>query len=309
MKLVYLLLILVAFQAVTSRRIRRHHARHHHRAPADNIVYQFILGFITALGGQEKLITECSAQFPGWESASTAQTDTTQTEMAGTPTTFQTVLKYLGMAIDAICNFKDNIIEFLTKKFRRYVRLFLQGKVRGRFGRGFFSGIWNGIKKGAAAVGNAVVSGAKAVGNTIIKGAEWVGKKAEELFAWCEKKFQELLEPVYELFESIKAKVVAWLEKNPTIKKLLEFGVCFLNNNGVKAIKTMFNAIKSIVELVPLLATPAGWIKLVINLVCGWKSLKEGIEAFIEGWNNTSAPHKFNRYGYAVGKFAEAIAG
>jgi len=306
MKLISLFVLLLAFSCLFTRRVHRYS---HRRGPADNIVYQFILGFVAELSGQPAAIDECSQQVKGWESAATEENGDTEKQVGGeTSTTFQKVLGYLGKAIDAVCNFKENIIGWLTKSFRRYIRLFIQGKTTRRF-RWSLGGMWDSIKSAAVAVGDAVVSGAKTIGNAVVKGVEWVGKKADELFTYVKGQINTLLEPVYNLFEQIKAKFLAWLEKNPLMKKLFEFAKCFLTNSGVKGIKTLFNAVKSVVELIPKLATPAGWIELLVNLVCGWESLKDGINFLLSGIKETNAAKKYNFFGKFAGKIFEAIAG
>ncbi len=312
MKLIKVLTLIAVLSSFTALKISsRNRIRNRSAAPADNIIYQFTLGFLAALSGQPKFIDECSQQVPGWEAAAPEEesNNNTERELGGeTSSTLQKVLGYLGVAIDAICNFKDKIIAFLTKRYRRYMRLFMQGKTTKRF-KWSLSGMWDTIKGTVTDIGNAVVKGAKAVGTTVIKAGQWVGKKVDDLYTFVKEEINKILEPIYKEFEKIKVKFLAWLERNPMMKKLFLFAKCFITNGGVKGIKTLYNAVKSIVELIPKLGTPAGWIELLVNLVCGWESLKDGIGFLTQGLNQADKKKKYNLYGRFLGKIFEAIAG
>jgi len=191
------------------------------------------------------------------------------------------------------------------------MRLFLQGKTRRRFSLAWsLSGMWDSIKSTASDIGNAIVSGAKAVGTAVIKAGEWVGKKDEDLYNYVKEQINTLLQPVYALFDAIKAKVIAWMSKSPLLVKLLAIGQCLYKNDVVKGIKGIFNAVKGMIELIPKLATPAGWIELVVNLVCGWEDLKNGIESLVAAIaEKADRLKRFNLYGKFAGFIFKAIAG
>jgi len=310
MKLVTLLILLICLSAITSRRVH-HRARHHHRQ-SKNGAYQFFLGFIQALSGAENLIDSCTKLVPGWESATDDEEksgDSTDNQVASQQSTFQLILPYLTKAIDAVCNFKEKIITYLTGKFRRYIRLFLQGKTRKRFRLAWFlSGMWDSIVSVASDIGEAVVSGAKAVGNTIIKAGEWVGKKVEDLYNFVKEQIGSALQPVFDLFDQLKPKIIAWLQKSPLLAKLIAIGQCLYENDAVKGIKGIYNTLKAMVEIIPKLATPAGWVELIVNLVCSWENLKNGIQALIAGIAEKDKLIKYNFYGKFTGFLFRAIA-
>jgi len=281
------------------------------RGPADNPLYQFIIGFLSELSGTPEFFDLCSKKVEGWESVGTQEelNDNVDKELGTERSTLDKILGYLGKGIDLICGFKDNIIGFLSKKLRRYFRLFLHGRTRRRRFRWTVSGLWDDIKSVANDVGESIVKGTSKAGSSVIDGVKWVGKKSSEAVEYVKDKLDTLLKPLFDLFEKIKAKIMNFLTKHPLLLKLLLFARCFLENNGVKAIKTLVTALTALVSLVPKLATPAGWVEVIVNLICGWKDLKEGIDFLKKGLDEKDKNKRFNFYGKFTGKIAAALAG
>ncbi len=107
-----------------------------------------MLGFLEELKGESKLFDECTKVIRGWEL--TADEEEKKKELSAdkklggdTKATFQQVLGYLGVAIDTVCNFKEKIIAFLTKNYRKYQRLYLQEK---KNSIKLYKNIWGEIK-------------------------------------------------------------------------------------------------------------------------------------------------------------------
>jgi hypothetical protein len=267
-----------------------------------NIIYRFILGFLAQLGGNEALVLKCSGQFPTWEQAQikeTSSSESTDAQVGGDHSTFTKVLNFLGSAITTICNFKEKIISFLFKRFRRYRRLFLQGKIRSGFRLGWsLSGAWSWIKTKAADVGRAVVAT-----------GQWIGKKVDELWEWIKEKINTVLQPIYDFFDQLKAKFVGWLRQNPTMAALLDFASCLHNNGSASALLTVAHVVLRLTLLIPSLATPVGWIALVVHLVCGWEHLRNGINFLLAAVRNTDRLMKYYQYGQMTGEFLRAISG
>jgi len=91
--------------------------------------------------------------------------------------------------------------------------------------------------------------------------------------------------------------------------KLYTFVKCLMDKNLIKGVKGLYDTVTGMIELIPLLSTPVGWIKLVVNLVCGWEDLKNGINALTSGISESDRLKKFNYYGKFAGFFFKAIAG
>ncbi len=151
-----------------------------------------------------------------------------------------------------------------------------------------------------------MIKGAKKLGNITIKGKKWEGKKVEEVYKFTEKTLDNTVQPIYNILEKTKVKLIEWLQKNPVMKKLYDFAKCFFNNNAINGNKTIFDAISSIVELIPKLSIPAGWIEFLVKIVCGWESLKKSIEFLIKANKETDRLKKYHLYGKFMGRLVEA---
>jgi len=313
------LIICIIGGEVESRRVhsrKSHHRSHHRQNPpkgvqSSNVVYQFLMGALAEISGAYSLIDGCSTIIPKWatevadkeEAKSSIEDETKPME-----TTFDKILGYLGAAINFACSVKDKIIEFFSKRRIRYHRLFMQGKTRKRFNWSF-TGFVSTVGGTISSVGSGIAAGARTLKDSVIEKVDWAKKKADDVIQYIKDKLEGLLKPILDFFDSLKVKFNAFLEKNPVLKIWFEFVKCFLKNDGIKAIKGLFETLSSFVSAIGALATPAGWVKLVINLVCGWEDLRDGINFLKLGFKEKAKPAKYNFYGRFIGKFMKAIAG
>jgi len=213
----------------------------------------------------------------------------------------------LGTAINIVCTVKDKIIEFFTKKRIRFHKLFLQGKAT-RFSwsfSGFFTSVGDALSKAASAV----VSGAIKVKNAVVDGIDWAKKKATEVADFIKAKLTSIFQPVLDIIEGIKAKFSAWLNSHPFIKKVFEFIKCGITNKGWDAVKGLVETVKNFIEMVTSLATPAGWVKLLVTLVCGWEDLKAAIGFLQQGLKATDKKIRYNFYGKFLGRVIKTASG
>jgi hypothetical protein len=269
-----------------------------------------MLGFLAAVGGEPKFIDECSQNVPGWEAAGTTEdkNDSMNTDLKSQSTIYEKALALIKKAVEMICEFKDDIVKFLTAQKRRYRRLFLAGKTKNTFTwniSGLIGSVTGGISKAATAVKNGVAK----VKDAVVDGVKWVGKTVEEITAFIKKQLEEWFKPVFDLIDAMKDRVVKFLKEHPFLMNLLLFIQCFLKNKGVENIKSMFNAIKAFATLIPQLATIAGWVQLVANLICGWESIKEAVETLKKALAEVNKPVRYNLFGKFTGLFVKVVGG
>lgn len=272
-----------------------------------------MLGLVAELSGSPNMIDICTQQIPGWESAGKAAEDKgtgVEGDVGGeTKSTLDKVLTFIGDAIDLVCSYKIKLICTLTGKARRFRRLLLQGKVSKTGNWWNPVDVWNDVQKITTKITSTIVSGTKAIGNKVVDGVKWVGKEAKQLAKYIGEKLKTIFKPVMDLFDKIKTKIVHFITTNPTIQKALAFFKCMLSNGAVRAILTLIKVIKGFITLIPTLATPAGWVQLLVNLICGWKDLRDGIKFLGQGFSTTDMPTKFNYFGKFTGRLLKAASG
>jgi hypothetical protein len=270
-----------------------------------------MLGLTGELSGNAKMIDDCIALVTGWEAAGTSEEKGGEAEKAvggETQSALDKILTYLGEAIDLVCEYKVKLICTLTSSAKRYRRLLLQGKISRRRRWWFADAIWDIVSTAAVSVTNAVVSGVKAIGNVIIDGAKWVGKKASELGEYVLSKLQTIFQPVSDLFDTIKQNIVNYFTSNPLVQQAIKFFKCFASNGAVRVVKTLISVVKNTIELVPSLTTPAGWVNLLINLICGWKDLIKAVTYLKKAWKESDRLIKYNFIGKFTGLSLKAIS-
>jgi hypothetical protein len=295
--------------AITSHRIRtRHHRRH--RTKDGNLYFQFAKALILELAAVPDVeIDKCLPA--SWKSAKpTDPEDKEGTEsskgLEEQKTGWSGVLDKLGKAINFVCKLKDlvkQIIEYFTKentkKYRRYMRLFLQGKTsRLRRVRWGFAGLITGAK-------DLIKSGAESIKKGVIKVKDAVTTAIDNVEEYVTKTLKETFSPIVDLFEAMKAKVTAFMQ-HPLIQKLISFVNCIKTFKGFAA--NLIAIVSSWISLIGELATPAGWVKLVIKMICAWEDLAKAIgylkEAFVKG---VTAPVKWQKIGQFLGKLIYTI--
>ena len=318
----YIILLIIAvscLSTVFNRRIRHRHRRGDlldkikQIRPRDNLAYQFVLGWVSALGGEGGWVEECSQTIPGWESAGIMEEDSVakktmsaiDSQIKADFPNFRKIIGFLGEAIDLCCNWRTKLVDYFTsRRFRR--RLFLQGK------RGWFSDIGEFFKKvdhSLTTFVNNVEEVGTSIKNTVVDGVNWAAKKASELKEYIKEKFQAIIKPICDFFNKMKDSFSAWISKHPLVKVALEFGECIKNHHFGKSAYRFALFYLGFRELIPIIWTPIGWAKIVVNLICGWKDIKEAIELMISIKAQKDKKIRYNHIGKIVGHITAAIAG
>ena len=61
----------------------------------------------------------------------------------------------------------------------------------------------------------------------------------------------------------------------------------------------------NIAKLVAL--DPTAWVKLIVNMICGWETLKNSIVALKEAWTEKDSTKKWVGYGKSVGYLVKFV--
>jgi len=359
-----LLLLLLIFSTISiSARKARFHSKYGSRSRAKDFkqtrVYAFLKGFVVELAGKEHIIDACHDEFlqsikeVGVENepitspaavAAVAKKDDDVKKDTGLASVMTKVLGYLGIVIDIVCMVKTFILTALTRRFRRYRRLFFQGRTRRSFkyktefntilmSKGFFSKVWDSftdfgktvvsnVKKVydySAAVTSKVVNSVvdsvenstafkamKEVGSKVMEGVEYLGDKLKQAFDWVVTKVKEAWHKIVELFTSIKDKIVGWFTKHDCVKIVMASAHCLVR---VSLAYIKLNVTVSKIAGIGLkLANPAGWILILTNLLCGWKLLKKAVEEFML-FVNTTGLDSSEHFGRFIANMIAALAG
>ena len=327
MKCLAIFLILIALTAVVvDSKVHRHakahkshkaHKRSHLSATGPNAsskFFQFSAGSLAVLSGQEAFIDQCLATLPGWqaseaqEAASPAGVE--KTVSPADASTWTKILGYLGQAINVACMFKDKIMGLMRGKVRKFLRrnrkLFLQGKKVKKLNWGE---IVDHVEKSVADAWDSVTKVFRKGYSYVINGVDWAMKKGKELTTYVTNVLKTIITPILTAIENLRVKLVMWLTQSPQMLKYRELVNCLISINTLKAIKGLFDALMGFITIVAALNTPAGWVDLLINLICGWQSLKNAILAFKSAWTQANVLIKFNSYGKALGFMLNAIIG
>ena len=145
-----------------------------------------------------------------------------------------------------------------------------------------------------------MVDSVKAAGNFIVDGVE-------RNLAWVKEEYIKTLKGVTDFFEHIKVQFLRFLDRHPKIKLFLKVAGCI--HNAVSGLKRIGLTIWFFIEMIPTMHTPVFWIKLVINLVCGWRSLLKAINQLIDFFNVKDAVAKADILGRFFANILAAIAG
>jgi len=287
--------------------VNRH--KHHRRGPKGGIIYQFLLGFLVEVNGKAEWIDQCSQKIPGFEAAAAKEEKekTADNELKEPQTKFQKILGYVGKGIDFICGFKDDIKTWIISKVKRYMRLFLQGKIRARRFKWAASELWTSVQTKAKDFGQKILDGAANVGSTIIGAVNFVCKTIDDMQAFLKEQIENALQPIYDLFEEIKAKFYAFLTVNPVIKVLYDLLLCLYENKDAIASEGFISPLKGFQARIKSLNTKEGWVNLVVDAICSWSDLSEAITFLKDGIAATNADIKYNLYGKFLGKFVNTL--
>jgi len=353
-----LLVFLILFSAMSiSARKARSHSKYGNKMKdfKQTRVYAFLKGFITELAGKEHIMEAChddlikSTKEVGADTepenstavaAAKKSKDEDDKKDTGVATVMKKVLGYLGIVIDIVCMVKTFILSAMTRRFRRYRRLFFQGRTRRAFkyktefntilmSKGFWGAVWDSFtdfgnsvvkkvkkvydysvavtKKAVTAVKSTTAYKAAAkVVNKVKEGVEYVGDKLKSAFDWVVKKVKEAWQKIVELFTGIKNKIVGWFTKHDCVKIIIASAVC-LARVSIAYLK-LHVTISKIAGIGLKLSNPAGWILILTNLLCGWKLVKKAIEEFML-FVHTSSLESSEHFGRFFGNMIAALAG
>lgn len=320
-KLAFIFTILIIYFTfgIESRKLRRttRHRNHRHRqnppkgVQSNNLSYQFLMGALAEISGAYSLIDKCSATIPGWATVtndSEEKKDSIEDAFKPVESKWDKILGYFTTALEYVCKLKDKIINYFTKQNRRWYRLFLQGKTVRRF-RWSISDFIKNTADSIKSVGSAIAAGAVKIGKAVVDGVNVAAKKASEVAQFIIDKIKGVLQPVFDLFESIKQKWIDFLDKNPILKMWFNFCKCFIAENGISAIKGLKEKLTNFVATIGALTTPVGWVKLCVNLICGWEETRDAINFYKVASKEKQKTKKYNFYGRMAGKLFNAIAG
>jgi hypothetical protein len=277
-------------------------------------LYQFALGLATELVGGAT-IDSCLP--PAWKNANQPEEGDMDTNVAQQKTTWEKIGSVIGTAINVVCAAKDivmKVIEFFTsdakRRIRRYIRLFLQGKITSTFKMrwsigGFFKSAGNAI----AGAAQTVTTKASQAYQTVKKGAavasEWVGKEVGKVADAIKDALSAIFEKVINFFNEMKVKVVAFFN-SPLMKNIMAFIKC------VKALKEAAGNIATLIQgfvdkAADIANFPLGWIKIIVGLICAWEDLRDAINYLTSGFNEKDPLKKWNFYGKFTGKLVYVI--
>ena len=228
-------------------------------------------------------------------------------------------LKLLGKFVDFICMVKDTVITFFKELGRRYLRrqrrLFAQGKIS-RIRVKWWSWI-DSIIDAAKNLGNYILNAgqslyekAKSVASKFTElvkdGIDLVTAKANQVTDWVKEKLKSVFSIVGKWIDSLKEKFIRFFESK-WFKALTNFITCV--TSGPELFKEISERFKNIPTQVMRLIgmDPIAWIKLIVNMICGWEKLKNAFVAFKTAWNAVG-PTKWQNYGKFAGYLISFIA-
>lgn len=192
---------------------------------------------------------------------------------------------------------------------RRNRRLFLQGKKLRNFRKNWFTDIWDDITDFVGGAADMIQQGvAWATGHAVslvVDGTNWAVQTAKKIGDFIAEAIKRVIKPLGEAFENIKAKIMGFIN-SPWVQNAILIFNCI--KQAVGAVQTLIKTITGFVSNIAALGSPAGWIKLLVNLICGWETLKAAIEQFKHSWTQP-APAKWNHFGRGLGNLVKAIAG
>jgi len=220
---------------------------------------------------------------------------------------FSSILSFLGSAIDAVCAVKSYLMAFLNTKIklflrrRNYMRLFMQGELS-LTKKQIFSWVSDFIK---TAANNFVDLGKEAI-EIVKSGVKSVTSSVTQLGTKLYNKAVEavtkLVGPLLEKIEDAKTYLSNLFTSFPFLFEVLPLLSCI--TNSVAAFKTIGFRILKFIQVLPTLFT-TGWIKVLINLLCEWRNLKDGIDALLLAFAGTKIAYNA---GVFIGKIIYIIS-
>jgi len=300
---------------------RRHHSSAMAKGWKESGLFNFAKGFFVTLArNYVEVILQCiglnaaAVKFPAIDPD---DNNLVEKEEAGDTATWKTILGYLGKAIDVVCIFKDKVQEYFGIVRRRWLRkqrkLFAQGKrmMRAKWWDWVETG-WAAVKAKFSASYSAFQAKAASLAKDIVGGLDWAKAKADDVINWVGVKIKEVFAKIVKAFSAIKDRFVTYF-KNNKFDALKSFLSCFntiaLSDDGLGK---SYNPLKVFTDFWATLAglgTPVGWAKLLVNLICNWSNLKDGIENIVKSYQEKVKAAKWQYAGVASAKFMISIAG
>jgi len=234
------------------------------------------------------------------------------------------------------------------RRFKRLRRLFIQGRSTRRFrltvefdrvlnSNDFLDKIGKGLKEIGTDIKNSIKgcgNGVKATftdfghdvgdaldefgktkmgsfikksGETIASGVSLAGDKLKEGFIWFKDKVSEAFHKVVEYLKELKDKIMDWINGNKNIKILISVSKCLIKI-GLAYWKVQVTLTK-VATLGVTLASPIGYVTLILNFMCGWKLVKKGVEWFRKMINEADRLLQAEYFGRFIANIAGAFAG
>jgi len=221
----------------------------------------------------------------------------------------------LGSAVNFICQVKDTIETFFSKSRRFYLRrqrrLFAQGKISRIRAKWW---LWKSIKNIYNKVKGYITSAAtklwSGVSNAVAKfpglvkeGWEKAKASAAALQEWIQEKLEKVFSVVGNWLMGLKTKIIAMFDSK-WFKAYTNFIKCAtLGAKLSKGVKGLFMPYINIPANIAKLAIsdPTAWVKLIVNMICGWETLKNVFVELTNAWKEKDSTKKWLGYGKSVG--------
>jgi len=104
----------------------------------------------------------------------------------------------------------------------------------------------------------------------------------------------------------MRAKVTAFFN-SPLIQNVIQLFTCLKALRGAAA--NFISLAEAFAQKVVDIANfPAGWIKIIIGLICNWSNFKAAVDYLVRGIQASDAAVKWNLFGRFAGKLIDTIA-
>jgi len=327
MKLITLIIFLIITEAIITRRIldgeKGNNKKHKNvektkenkekpirisKKNQNNLVYKLVMGFAYKLLPPNQLfLNSCFKEVKGWKNKGIEELTkgelTNQLNKQFSQTFGQLKEHLIEEDIDAICNFKEEITNFLVKKRRRYQRRFIENSRNAHD----ITGMWKAIEHKCEGYANAVVAGKSKANTTIIKSGKWIGKPVAELNKFVSESIIKHLQPLLNIFDKLKPTLISLFHSNSFMKTFFEFTKCFYMKKEAREFKTFHTAINNYEQIIPNI-DKTGWDMFVINLGCGRISLTKAIKVIDKAVNMTEPGQKYSYFGKFIALLFKSFA-
>jgi len=141
---------------------------------------------------------------------------------------------------------------------------------------------------------------------------DWAKATAAEVGNWVKERLKDTVAVIAKAIEAVKDRLVLYF-KNNKFDALKGFATCIMTSvvSDDKLTKS-YNPAKVFTDFwatIAGLTTVIGWAKLLVNLICNWQNIKDGIEAIQKSIEEKDKAKKWEFAGVAAAKFIISIAG